>query len=162
MSIALSIVVPYINPANYFLGLKLTTPKDYVNITWSGWCEIYQLFQFRCPLPTAYVGLFEKGVLAVVHHYHQLVVLSKIWGIWLVLNFKKLVEVTKLYVFMVNVLQFWTLFLFCSQIKCWFSGLEFMKCLSEYQTGKTLIRLLLQKQPDLDLPCWFWHLWRRK
>ena len=33
------------------------------------------------------------------------------------------------------------------------SGLEFTKCLSEYQTGKTLIRLLLQKQSDLGLHC---------
>ena len=37
------------------------------------------------------------------------------------------------------------------QIKCWFSGLEFTKCLSEKQTGKTLIKLLLQKQPDMGL-----------
>ena len=53
----------------------------------------------------------------------------------------------------VYVLKFQTLFSFCSQIKCWFSGLEFTKWLSEYQTGKTLIRLLLQKQSDLGLHC---------
>ena len=34
-----------------------------------------------------------------------------------------------------------------------FSGLEFTKCFAEYQTGKTLIRLLLQKQSDLGLCC---------
>ena len=51
-------------------------------------------------------------------------------------------------------------FLFCSQIKCWLSGLEYTKYLSELQTGKTLIRLLLQKQSDLGLHCLsrtFWH-----
>ena len=32
---------------------------------------------------------------------------------------------------MVNVLKFGTLFSFCSQIKCWFSGLEFTKWMSE-------------------------------
>ena len=53
----------------------------------------------------------------------------------------------------VNVLKFWTLSSFCSQIKCWFSGLEFTNFLSELQTGKTLIRLLLQKKSDLGLPC---------
>ena len=54
---------------------------------------------------------------------------------------------------MVNVLKFRTLFSFCSKIKCWFSVLEFTKCLSESQSGKTLIRLLLQKKYDLSLPC---------
>ena len=29
-------------------------------------------------------------------------------------------------------------FIFCYQIKCWLSGLELTKCLSEKQTGKTL------------------------
>ena len=52
----------------------------------------------------------------------------------------------------VNVLKFRTLFSFCSQIKCWFSWLELTNCLSEWQIGKTLIRLLLQKQSDLGLP----------
>ena len=33
------------------------------------------------------------------------------------------------------------------------SRLEIPKCLLEKQTGKTLIRLLLQKQSDLGLPC---------
>ena len=32
-------------------------------------------------------------------------------------------------------------------------GLKVPKCLSEKQTGKTLIRLLLQKQSDLSLHC---------
>ena len=36
---------------------------------------------------------------------------------------------------------------------CWFSGLEFTKCLPEMQTGKILIRLVLQKQSGLDLQC---------
>ena len=54
---------------------------------------------------------------------------------------------------MVNVLKFQTLFSFCSQIKCWFSGLEFTNFLSEQQTWNTLVRLLLQKQSDLGLPC---------
>ena len=40
-----------------------------------------------------------------------------------------------------------------SQMKCWLSRLEFTKCLSEEQTGKTLIRLLFQMQSDLGLPC---------
>ena len=40
----------------------------------------------------------------------------------------------------VNVLNFEKLFLFCSHIKCSLSRLEFTKCLSEKQTGKTLIR----------------------
>ena len=53
----------------------------------------------------------------------------------------------------VNVLKFRTLFSFCSEIKCWFSGLKFTKCLSEKQTGETLIRLLLQEQSDLNLGC---------
>ena len=52
----------------------------------------------------------------------------------------------------VNVLKCLTLFFYFSQIKCWFSWLEFTKCLSDYQTAKTLIRLL-QKQSDLGLCC---------
>ena len=36
----------------------------------------------------------------------------------------------------VNVLKFWTLFPFCSQIKCLLSGLELTKCLSEYKQGR--------------------------
>ena len=42
---------------------------------------------------------------------------------------------------------------FCSQIKCWLSGLEFIKYLSEKQIGKILIRLFLQKQSGLVLHC---------
>ena len=42
-------------------------------------------------------------------------------------------EVWKKYT--VNVLKFRTLFSFCSRIKCWFSGLELAKCLSNNQTG---------------------------
>ena len=53
----------------------------------------------------------------------------------------------------VRALKFWTLFSFSSQINCCFSGLEFTKCLSERQTGKSLIRLLLQKPTDLGLHC---------
>ena len=53
----------------------------------------------------------------------------------------------------VNVLKFETLFSFCSHIKYSLSRLEFTKCLSEKQTGKTLIRLLLQKQSDQGLSC---------
>ena len=52
---------------------------------------------------------------------------------------------------MVNVLKFQTIFSFCSEIKCWLPGLESTKWLSKWQTGKTLIRLLLQKQSDLGL-----------
>ena len=51
----------------------------------------------------------------------------------------------------VNVLKFRTLFFFQSQINCWFSGLEFTKGLSEWQTGKILIRLL--QQTDLGVHC---------
>ena len=39
--------------------------------------------------------------------------------------------------------------------KCQLSELELSKCLSEWQTGKTLLRLLLQKQSDLGLHCLF-------
>ena len=46
----------------------------------------------------------------------------------------------------VNVLKFRTLFSVCSQIKCWFSKFQNSK-------RETLIRLLLQKQSDLGLPC---------
>ena len=46
-----------------------------------------------------------------------------------------------------------SLFSFCSQINCWFPGLEFTKCLSEYQTGKTLVSLQLQKQSCPGLHC---------
>ena len=52
-----------------------------------------------------------------------------------------------------SVRKFQALFSFCSQIKCWLSGLEFTKRLSEQQTGKTLIRLLLQEPSDLGLHC---------
>ena len=52
---------------------------------------------------------------------------------------------------MVNIIKFQTLSYCCSQLKCWLSGPEFTKCLSEYQSEKTLIRLLLQKQSDLGL-----------
>ena len=55
------------------------------------------------------------------------------------------------HIFRVYVLKFQTLFFFYSQVKCWLSGLEFTKCLCEWETGKTLIRLLLQKQSDLGL-----------
>ena len=51
----------------------------------------------------------------------------------------------------VNNLKFPTLFYFSSQINCWLSRLEFTKHLSEYQTEKTLIRQLLQKQSHLGL-----------
>ena len=45
-------------------------------------------------------------------------------------------------------------FLFLFSMKCLLSGLEFSKCFSEKQTGKTLIRQLLpQKQSDLVLHC---------
>ena len=30
-----------------------------------------------------------------------------------------------------NFEHFWKVFSFCSQLKCWLSGLEFIKCLSE-------------------------------
>ena len=37
--------------------------------------------------------------------------------------------------------------------------LEFTNCLSEEQTGKILIRLLLQKPSDLGLFCLFMPFW---
>ena len=58
----------------------------------------------------------------------------------------------------VNVAKFQTFFS-SSPIKCLLSGLELTKCLSEKQTGKTLIRLLLQKQSDLGLLCLSTLLW---
>ena len=54
---------------------------------------------------------------------------------------------------MANVPKLRKFFSFYSQIKCWLSGQEFTKCLPEEQSGKTKIRLLLQKQSDLGLPC---------
>ena len=36
----------------------------------------------------------------------------------------------------VNVLKFRTLFSFCSQIKCWYSGLEFTKCCQKNKQGR--------------------------
>ena len=60
----------------------------------------------------------------------------------------------------VNVLKFQTLFSFVSQIKCWLLSLKFTKCLYEWQTGKTLIRLLLQKQSDLGLHCMSRPFWQ--
>ena len=47
-----------------------------------------------------------------------------------------------------------------SWLKCWLSGLEFTTFLSEKQTGKTLIRLLLQKQSDLGLHCLSMSFWQ--
>ena len=38
--------------------------------------------------------------------------------------------------------------------------LELTNCLSEYQTGKTLIRLLPQKQSDLGLPSLYRPFWQ--
>ena len=40
------------------------------------------------------------------------------------------------------------------------SGLELTKCLSEKQTWKSPIRMLLQKQSDLGLPCFSRLLWQ--
>ena len=45
-------------------------------------------------------------------------------------------------------------FFFLSSLM-WVPRLEFTKCLSESQAGKTLIRLLLKKQSDLGLHCMF-------
>ena len=59
----------------------------------------------------------------------------------------------------VNFLKFDTHFFFFSQIH-YFSGLEITNCLSEKQTGKTLIRLLLQKQSDLGLSCLSRPFWQ--
>ena len=55
-------------------------------------------------------------------------------------------------VYIVNVLKFLTL-LFMLSNKILVIRLEFTKCLSEKQTGKTLIRPHLQKQSDLGLHC---------
>ena len=54
---------------------------------------------------------------------------------------------------MVTVIKFQTLLFFCSKFNIFVSGLEFTKFLSEKQTGKTLIRLLPQKQSDLGMHC---------
>ena len=62
---------------------------------------------------------------------------------------------------MVNVIKFQTLFLSFSQICC-LSGLELTKCVSVQQTGKTLIRLLLQMQSDLDLHCLYRPFYQAK
>ena len=60
----------------------------------------------------------------------------------------------------VNVLKFRILFSFCSKIKCGLSRLEITKCLSELQTGKTLIRLLLHNQSDPGLFCFSRLSWQ--
>ena len=44
-------------------------------------------------------------------------------------------------------------FLFLFSNRFWLSQLKLTKCSSEKQTVKTKIRLLLQKQSDLGLPC---------
>ena len=49
---------------------------------------------------------------------------------------------------------------FLSHLKCWLSRLEFIKHLSEEQTGEILIRLHLQKQSDLGLHCLSRHFWQ--
>ena len=61
---------------------------------------------------------------------------------------------------MINIRKFQTLFSFCSQIKCWYSELKFTEYPSEQQTGKTLIRLLPQKQSDLVLHCFSMPFWQ--
>ena len=60
----------------------------------------------------------------------------------------------------VNGLNFLTLFSFGFLINGSLSGLELTKCLSEQQTGKTLIRLLPQKQSDLGLHCLSRPFWQ--
>ena len=60
----------------------------------------------------------------------------------------------------VNVLKYPSPFCFCSQIKCWFSGLEFTTWMSEWQKGTTLIRLLFQKLPVLGLHCFSRQFWQ--
>ena len=52
---------------------------------------------------------------------------------------------------MVYVLKFRTLFSFCSHKNVGYQDWK-EKCLQEKQTGKTLIRLLPQKNYDLGLP----------
>ena len=49
----------------------------------------------------------------------------------------------------VNVLKFQILLSFCSQLKLLVIRARLTKYLSQYQTWKTLIRLLLKKQSDL-------------
>ena len=39
----------------------------------------------------------------------------------------------------------------CTLIKCWLSGLDFSKCLSEKQTGQTMIRLLCLSRPVMQV-----------
>ena len=53
--------------------------------------------------------------------------------------------------------NFTTLFSFCSPMKCWILGLDTTKCLTEKQTGKTLIRLLFLEVVEAILAgnlCW--------
>ena len=76
------------------------------------------------------------------------------------LHFKILVLIIYIFLSMVKVLKFRLLFFFCFHIKCRLSGLEFSNCLSEYQTRKTLIRLLLKNQSDLGLHCLSRPIWQ--
>ena len=63
---------------------------------------------------------------------------------------------------MVNVLNFKPFISFGSQIKSWLFGLKFTKYLQNSKTGKTLIKLLLQKQSDLGLHHFSIPFWRAK
>ena len=65
-------------------------------------------------------------------------------------NFKMKLSHTRVWSMLTNFKNF---FSFGSQTKCWQSELHLTKGWSERQTDKTLIRLLPQKQSDLDLPC---------
>ena len=57
--------------------------------------------------------------------------------------------------YIVNILKFGTLpFLFSNKMLV--IRVEIHKCRSEYQTGKTLIRLVLQNQSDLGMPYLSW------
>ena len=60
----------------------------------------------------------------------------------------------------VNVLKYLNTFPFLFPNKMFAIRAWLTKCLSEKQTGKTLIRLLLKKQSGLGLPCLSRLLWQ--
>ena len=78
---------------------------------------------------------------------------------------KNLVFIARIHRFLVRIANrenpdqrsslFWVCHVYSFSKKNWFSELKFADFLSEKQTGKTLIRLLPQKQSNLGLPCLF-------
>ena len=69
-------------------------------------------------------------------------------------------SVVPINVSMINVLKSLNTFHFLFSKKMWICRAGIHNILSEYQTGNTLIRLLLQKQSDLGLSCLSRPFWQ--